>query len=135
MAVTTTYVYPVAGTVCPTSTQAGQTNAVIAQIAFGDTDTSGLITHNFGLTQASQLQPYVPNTLSGTPPTYTGATGIATVWPIVLVRYDPSTAGTIFCTLIVTLTNSVAVTVAKPSTVGSNGVWLVTLLRPWSGAV
>ena len=137
MAITQTYLYPVAGTTPPTVAQALSVNAVICRINYsGDTDTSALVTHNFGVTQ-----PQVPNTLSGTPPTYTAAPGLSaglglsTVFPLVTVTLDSTTAGTVYPIVSVALTNSVAATVAKISAPGSACTVVVVIQRPWSATV
>ncbi|MFN7996963.1 MAG: hypothetical protein U0Q18_25335 [Bryobacteraceae bacterium] len=125
MAVVVTYLYPVNGTVPPTAQQAAAVNMVVAQVAWGDTDTSALVTHNW-----SVAQPNVPNAVSGTPPTYTGALGAVTSIPVVLTPLDGTSAGTVAATVSYTVTNSVVVTVKKGSTAGTNGTVTVTLLRP-----
>lgn len=53
MAVTVTYLHPVAGGTAPTALQASNAQSVVADvIATADADTTATITHNFGLSAA-----------------------------------------------------------------------------------
>ena len=123
------YQYPVGGTTPPSVQQALAVNTVAAQIVWGDTDTSQIVTHNFGIVQPN-ITPY-SNGVAGTPVAATG------VFPLVQWNVDGSSAGTsvLFTPTFVevSLTNSVAITIKKPSQVGSNMTMNVVILRPWSG--
>jgi len=53
MAVTVTYLHPVAGVTAPTALQSLNTQSVVADVvATADADTTATITHNFGLSAA-----------------------------------------------------------------------------------
>ena len=110
MAVTVTYSFVnpallpaaaayITGTTPPTAFQASQVSRIGALVNFGaDTDTTALVTHNFGLTtqQLANLQP--------------------------VVVFTPEILGTAAGFYSAQLTNSVAITVSKGATVaGSEG--------------
>lgn len=125
MAAVCNYQYPVGGTVAPTVQQAEFSNTVVAQIVWGDTDASQIVTHNFGI-----VQPYILPGFSTTPVAATA------VFPIVQWNVDGTSAGTsvLFTPTFVevALTNSVAITIKKPSQVGSNMTMNVFIFRPFS---
>ncbi len=109
MAVVITYVYPVAGgTVPPTVAQAAAVAMVVAQVSMADTDTTTLVTHDFGMSLAD-----------GT-----------FMFPLVIAYIQ--TAGTALPILSVQLTNTLAITVTKNNAAGTGGTYLVTILRPHS---
>lgn len=109
MALTVTYTYPVQGTTPPTAVQALAVNTIVATVEGADADTATLITHNWGAN----------STDTGT-----------YLFPSVSIRQ--SAAGTAASTVIVALTNSVAVTFTKATGAGNSGTWVVTLARPHS---
>lgn len=100
-----TYQYPVIGTTAPTAIQASVVSSLACQVSMGDTDTTGVITHNWGLSAAQNtaLQPWL------------------SVWL--------QTPGTLVPILSFALsTNTVSIT--KVSATGSGGTYVVTLQRP-----
>lgn len=106
MALNVIYTYPVAGTVPPTAVQAARVNMVVAHVGGADADTASLITHNFRMSAAD----------------------LARLFPTVTVRM--SDAGTAASTVIVALTNSVAITFTKATAAGNNGTWVIVMSRP-----
>lgn len=109
MALTVTYTYPVQGTTPPTFLESLSANMVVATVEGADADTASLITHNWKL------------------PAVDGATYL---FPTVILRQ--SGAGTAASTVLVALTNSLAVTFTKATGAGNSGTWVVTLMRPHS---
>ena len=122
MAVVVNYEFPVSGTVAPTAQQATECNMLVAQITWGDTDLVALVTHNWNI-----AQPQVPAA-------WTGTYGPSTIFPVVQIALDPTSAGTALATTMIsaTLTNSVVVSIKKASAAGTNGTVNVVLLRPMS---
>jgi len=109
MAVTVTYAYPVAGVTPPTAAQAKKCNTITATVAIGaDTDTSFVMTHNWGLSTAQ----------------------LAFNFPLVTIT--PNVVGTAVCTIAAVLTNSNIVTFSKGNVAGSAGTYIVVLQRPCS---
>ena len=90
MAVVNQYQYPVGGTTPPTAIQAAGVQAVYAQITWGDTDISALITHNFGVIQPN-ITPYSGG-VAGTPVAATA------VFPVIITYVDASSGGTVSAT-------------------------------------
>ncbi len=112
-AVVVTYAYPGSGTVPATAQQASQVQAQTLQISFADADTTGLVTHNFGLQTAT----FTPNT--------------GQFFPEVLLT--PGVVGTAFPALGVVWTSGNVITIAKGNTAtGSGGTYVVTIRRPHS---
>jgi hypothetical protein len=103
--ITVTYAYPVSGVTAPTAGQTLRKNLVTAVVIIGDTDTTTVVTHNWGLL-ASEL---------------------ADRFPIIVWNYvTPGTAP-----LLLSFSRATnAVTVNKPSAVGSGATFEISLLRP-----
>lgn len=99
-------VFTLGSTVAPTATQATKINLLTAVINMLDADTTGTLTHNWNLSTAE----------------------LAALLP--LIGWYMTGPGTAFPILSFALTNSIAVTVAKTSLVGTGGTFNVTLLRP-----
>ena len=108
--VTVTYAYPVAGTTAPTATQASTQPTVTATINWAEADTTGLITHNFGL----QTQTYTPNTGQLFPEIIWYCVAGQTVAPAVTFA----------------LTSGNVITFGKTSAVGTGGTIVVIVRRP-----
>ena len=110
-AVTVTYKHPVSGTTPPTILQAMNCNTVTALVNLLDADTVITITHNWQISAArlAKLFPIVEQPVANSDSTNT-------IQPIFLVA----------------LTSSSVVTINKPTTVGTQGTYRVTLLRPLS---
>lgn len=100
-----TYQYPVIGTTAPTAIQMFELSSLTAQVSMGDTDTTGAIVHNWGLTAAQNtaLQPWL--------------------------SYWLQTPGTAIPILSFALSTN-SVTITKVSVTGSGGTYVVTLQRP-----
>jgi hypothetical protein len=107
MAVTVTYQLPVSGTTPPTAAQVAA--AVNATVAWADADTTALVTHNFGLSNAE----------------------ITALFPLVDISIDSSSAGTVNGVITTARTSNV-LTLAKASAAGSGGTFIVQLLRSHS---
>lgn len=95
------------GTTPPTAAQAFYMNQLVVQLTAGDGDTTCSITHNWNLSAAQQTG-FRPN-ISYVPGP--GSTG--TLMPILAFTWSTN-----------------AVTVAKISAVGSQGIYICTLNRP-----
>lgn len=108
MALTVTYTYGGSGTVPPTIAQALNINMVVATVEGADADTATLVTHNFQVTAAQ----------------------LANLFPLVTIRQ--SAAGTAASTVIIALTNSVAITFTKATGAGNSGTWVLAIWRPMS---
>ena len=102
---TINYKYPVSASIAPTAQQVYGLGVVTAQVNFGDTDVSAVVTHNFGLS----------------------ANELADLFPVVIV--DPTASGTTFPQFTFTKATN-AVTIAKASTAGTGGLFDVIILRP-----
>src|ERR1700676_3495601 len=109
MAQTITYTYPVAGTTAPTIAQALQCNMVVATINWSDSETTALLTHNWGLSAAQA----------------------ANLWSTVIIDYLSGSTTTLPQAITVLLTNTNVVTIGKSTIVGGQGTLVVTLLRPF----
>lgn len=105
---TVTYAYPVAGSVAPTAAQAFNSNMLTATIVANDADTTAVVTHNWGLSTAQ----------------------LNNLWPT--LQWYTSVASTVLPIISWALTNSVSVTMTKVSASGSNGTYVVILMRPQS---
>lgn len=106
---TVTYNYPVVGNTAPTILQALGCNLLTAQVNMLDADsTVATITHNWQLS----------------------TTQLSNQWPV--VTWYISAGSTIAPAMIVALANSVSVTIAKASLLGTGGTYTVILLRPHS---
>lgn len=105
---TVTFAYPVVGTVAPTAAQAFNANMLTATIVANDADTTAVVTHNWGLTTAQQNN----------------------LWPT--IQWYTQLASTVVPIISWAITNSVAVTMTKVSASGSNGTYVVILMRPQS---
>ena len=112
---TLNYKYPLAGTVAPSSTLMQAHNILTAQAIFADADTLVTITHNWGL-PATDFQGF-PN-------------GPAALFPAVIVNIDAASTTTVQPIFTVSLTNTNAVVINKPTTVGTQGTFDVVILRP-----
>ena len=101
-----TYQYPVIGTTAPTAIQASVVSSLTCQVSMGDTDTTGVIAHNWGLSAAQNtaLQPWIVGPWLQTP---------GTAVPILSFALSTNT-----------------VTITKVSATGSGGTYVVTLQRP-----
>ena len=115
MAVVVTYKYPVSGTTAPTAAVMRAHNELNAQVTALDADTVITITHNWG---------FGDKTPTGFPD---GPTGL---FPVVDITLDGSATTTIQPIFLVTLTNTNAVVINKPTTVGTQGTFNVVLLKP-----
>lgn len=102
---TINYKYPVSASIAPTAQQVYGLGIVTAQVNFGDTDASAVVTHNFGLS----------------------ANELADLFPAVIV--DPTAGGTTFPQFTYTKATN-AVTINKASTSGTGGTFDVIILRP-----
>lgn len=105
---TVTYAYPVSGNTAPTAVQAFNSNMLTANVVMVDADTTAVLTHNWNLSTAQ----------------------LANLWPT--IQYYAGVAGTVVPILSFALTNSVSVTMTKVSASGSNGTYVVILMRPHS---
>lgn len=103
---TVTYLTPIHGTTPPTAAQIRLLSSVTVTINFGDTDTSAVITHNFGLSaaEAADGYPWTP-------------------WWIV----NP---GTVVPLISFVNTDTNTVTVTKALATGTNCTIEVAVLRP-----
>jgi hypothetical protein len=99
------YKYPVSASIAPTAQQVYGLGVVTAQVNFGDTDASAVVTHNFGLS----------------------ANELADLFPAVIV--DPTASGTTFPQFTFTKAAN-TVTINKASTSGTGGLFDVIILRP-----
>jgi hypothetical protein len=109
-AVTVTYKTPVSGLTAPTAAQVYGLGLISAVLEIGDTDTSAVITHNFGL----------------------DANELASRFPIVVM--NPTAGGTVFPQFtIAKATNSVTLTKASAS--GTGGSFDVFILRPHTNQI
>ncbi len=79
-----------------------------AQVITNDADTTAVITHNWQLTTAQ----------------------LNNLWPT--IQWYLAVAGTANPILSFALTNSIAVTMTKNSSVGTGGTYTVILMRPFS---
>jgi hypothetical protein len=107
-----TYAYPVSGTTPPTTKQTGAygKSIVNAQVVFADGDTTATVTHNFELI----------------------STDPAALFPVVVITLDPSSAGTVSATILVTRTSTDSIVLTKGTGAGTNGTYNVSILRPSS---
>lgn len=103
---TVTYLYPVAGATAPTAAQIRLLSLVTVQVHFGDTDTSAVLTHNFGESTAENAFGFPINSWWITAP--------GTVVPLISLAF----------------TDTNTVTITKASVTGSNCTIEVALLRP-----
>lgn len=103
-AVTVTYKYPISGLTAPIASQVYGLGVVTAQVNAADTDTSIVVTHNFGLSAAE----------------------LADLFPLVLI--NTTAAGVSPAFTFSKGTNSVTIT--KASTSGTGGTFDVIILRP-----
>lgn len=106
---TVTYVYPVAGATAPTAIQALAANALTATIQMLGTDTTAVVTHNWGIAAAE----------------------LARLFPIPIL-YQSSGQGTVAPVVQIGLTDSNSVTLTKASVTGSQGTFTIVILRPHS---
>jgi hypothetical protein len=113
--VTVTYKYPVSGTTAPTSTLMQQHCALTALVNALDSDTVITITHNWGL----------PSKDTGGFPD-----GPAGLFPVVVIDLNSDATTTVEPIFLVNLTNTNAVVINKPTTVGTQGTYIVQVLRP-----
>lgn len=110
MAVTVTYTWPVQGTVPPSVATMRKHQVEIAQVNFGDADTTALVTHNW----QSPLSDY----------------GTA-LFP--MISWYAETVGTAGLPVVsFALTNSVAVTVTKAAGAGTGGTIVAEFWRLFS---
>lgn len=116
-AVTVTYEYPVSGTTAPTATLMQNHNEVNALVSAADADTVITITHNWGLPSKDP---------EGFPD------GPAGLFPIVVINIRSDATTTVEPIFQVSLTNTNAVVINKPTTVGTQGTYIVQILRPTS---
>jgi hypothetical protein len=110
MAWTLTFKYPVSGTTPPTAAQAAAVNCITALANALDADTALTITHNLALA-------------AGDP---------ASLFPVVNVQLDSSSAGTIYPIVTLSLSNTNSVLATKGSVLGSNCTLQITISRPHS---
>jgi len=103
---TVTYLYPVAGATAPTAAQIRLLSLVTVQVHFGDTDTSAVLTHNFGESTAENAD--------GFP----------------LIDWWITAPGTVVPLISFAFTDTNTVTITKASTTGTNCTIEVALLRP-----
>ena len=98
------------GTTAPTLAQSYQTQAVVAQVSMGDTETTATLTHNMAISTAAlaALQPYI--------------------------QWYLATPGTAVPILSFALTSGNVVTITKASATGSGGIYTVIVRRPWSAS-
>lgn len=101
-----TYAYPVAGLTAPTAAQVANLSLVTAQVSMVDTSTTTTVKHNFGLSLAQGSNQF----------------------PLVFAYVQ--TAGTAIPGLVLTLTDSNTVTIAKLSAAGTGGTYCVIIMRP-----
>jgi hypothetical protein len=116
-AVTVTYEYPVNGTTAPTSSTMLQHNALTALVNALDADTVITITHNWGLPSKDG---------QGFPD------GPAGLFPFVIINSRSDSTGTVVPLFLISLTNTNAVVINKPTTVGTQGTYIVQILKPTS---
>lgn len=113
--VTVTYKWPVSSTTAPTGAQAAKTMVVVAEVNWADSDTTSLVTHNFGLGTVVTNQ--FPTTGQYMP-------------EVILTPVSASTAP--FSSQTIAWTNSVAITIGKGSIVGSGGTFVIYMRLPHS---
>lgn len=107
MAAVVTYQYPTQGTVPPTGVSF---NSVTALLTWLDADTVAVLTHNItGVAAAQNTQ----------------------LWPLVVMEYDSTNAGTVNGVVSV-LKGPTIVTLAKASAAGSGGTLQVSISGPIS---
>ncbi len=111
-AVTVTYKYPVSSTTPPTATQSSQVQAVTATINWLEADTTGTITHNFGLQTA----------------TFPGNTG--QLFPEII--FYPTAGQTVAADYRFVLTDGNVITFHKTAGNGTGGTVHVIVRRPHS---
>jgi hypothetical protein len=105
---TTTYKYPVSGTVPPTAAQVAKLSMVVAEVQFGSSETAASITHNFGL--------------SGTQAGFD--------WPTIIPELKTVNGATLPPVISFARTNTNLVTINKVAVVNSDCTVVVTILRP-----
>lgn len=99
------------GTTGPTLAQSAQVQAVVAQVAMSDTETTAVITHNLAISTA----------------------GLAALQPF--IQYYLSTPGTIVPLISFALTSANVVTINKTTiTTGTGGTYTVIIRRPYSAS-
>jgi len=103
--ITVTYAYPVSGVTAPTAQQTNRKNLVTAVVIIGDSDTTTVVTHNWGLSTAE----------------------LADRFPIIVWNYvTPGTAP-----LLLSFSRAAnVVTLVKPSGAGTGATFEISLLRP-----
>jgi len=107
-----TYEYPIAGTTTPTAAQTGPYAMLTATVFFDTSDTTLVVTHNWGIVQANQVSLFPTIILT---PAALGGTG-------------PSVTATIPAS---STTPANSITLTKGNTgVGTGCTFTVTLLRP-----
>ena len=119
--VTTTYQYPVVGTVAPTVGQMKPLSLVTAAVNFGaDSDTLALITHNMNL--GTIFLPTNPGS---------AVNETACLFPLVSWYYQ--TGGSTNTVLNGSIVSSSVFQITKASAASSAGTVNVFVLRPWTG--
>jgi hypothetical protein len=113
MAATITYKNPVSGTVPPTLVQMLPLSRVVALVAFGDADTTALITHNMNIPLGSTPTQHGQNSGS----------------PIVILGLDTSSAGTLLSPISFTRGTNTLTLTKLAVTAGTNGTVEVQIER------
>ena len=116
-AVVVTYKYPVNSTTAPTTSTMLQHNLLTALVTALDADTVITITHNWGLPNKDG---------QGFPD------GPAGLMPLVIINLESDATTTVEPVFLVSLANTNSVVINKPTTVGTQGTYIVQILRPTS---
>lgn len=116
-AVVVTYKYPISGTTAPTIAQMQNKHALTALVTALDADTVITVTHNWGLANTD---------FQGFPD------GPAGLFPLVIINLESDATTTVEPIFQISLTNTNAVVINKPTTVGTQGTYIVQILRPTS---
>ena len=114
---TVTYKYPVSGTVPPTVAIMRYHNEVNALVNAGDADTVITIVHNWG--EALKDFGGFPDGPSG-------------LFPVVVINVESDSSTTVQPFFTVSLASTNQVVINKPTTVGTQGSFIVQVLRPTS---
>ena len=112
-----TYKYPISGTTAPTIAQMQNKHALTALVTALDADTVITVTHNWGLANTD---------FQGSPD------GPAGLFPLVIINLESDATTTVKPIFQISLTNTNAVVINKPTTVGTQGTYIVQILRPTS---
>jgi hypothetical protein len=120
-AVTVTYKFPVSGTTPPTAIQSSRIPTVTGLINWLESDTTGLFTHNFGISTGLGFAGLQPSLLSFFPEVIiTPVLNSGTVYPNIQIDYTTSDGNQLvfFKGSIAGTGGTVLLTVRKPHSIG-----------------